>query len=602
VEQRSRSLWTWPIALALLAGHAGLLAWSAVRASVTFDEYAHLPAGVAYWKFREFSVHNLSPPLLRMLGAWPAVLAGADPPPASSFRKYDERQRHWIYADAFLRANREHYHRYFVLGRFAMIPISCAGGLIVFIWSRRLYGDVAGLASCALYAICPNILSHASLVGTDAGVAVFLLLAALLWQRFCANPNWKTNVLASLAIAAAILCKFTALLIAPVVIAIAIWGIARERKRWRAIASGLLVAALVVWLCINLMYGYWRTFEPLGSLDLQSSTLRAVQQKLPSWTPVPLPRLFVLGFDAQKYEAELLPPAYLLGEQYRGARWNYYPIALLCKLPVGTIALALVALLLFLRGGIRADEWPLVIVLVIFAVGMTLLARVNVGLRYLLPMLPPMFVLVGRAFSPSPRRGEGWGEGGNLLRRAVNCPDSRPSPRPSPLAGRGRLRAGGLVLVIFAATESLAFTPRFLTFFNLACGGPARGQFILNDSNFDWGQSLLELRSWMDRNNVDRIGLAYFGRVDPGVYGIDYSVLIEGGGEPLVAVSSYYLTGMPHRMPTPDGPTDYVKLDYARKLRARKPLAIVGRTIYIFRRGDVEAAQREHLRRQAAQR
>ncbi len=65
------------VLLALLVLHSALLAWSAVANSVTFDEYAHLPAGVSYWHSGRFDVYDLSPPLLRLLGSWPAVLAGA---------------------------------------------------------------------------------------------------------------------------------------------------------------------------------------------------------------------------------------------------------------------------------------------------------------------------------------------------------------------------------------------------------------------------------------------------------------------------------------------------------------------------------------------
>jgi len=67
---------------ALIVAHSVLLIWSASRNSVTFDEYAHLPAGVAYWKFgwRAFAVHNLSPPLVRLIAAAPVVVAGAEAP------------------------------------------------------------------------------------------------------------------------------------------------------------------------------------------------------------------------------------------------------------------------------------------------------------------------------------------------------------------------------------------------------------------------------------------------------------------------------------------------------------------------------------------
>lgn len=551
---------------AVLLLHVGLLSWAALRASVTSDEYAHLPAGVAYWKYREFSIHNLSPPLLRMLGAWPAVLAGADAPPASSYRKYDDRQRHWTYGEAFMESNRERYHRYFVLGRLAMIPWSCLGGLIVFVWSRQLYGPVAGIASCAVYSLEPNILAHASLVGTDAGLAVAMLGAVYLWQRFCRTPTWSKALLASLAISAAILCKFTALLITPMMVGIGVWGAVLNPRQARRLLGGLLIAGLIVAFVVNLAYGYWKSFRPLGSYELRSSTLVGLQQKLPGWLPVPLPREFVRGFDAQQHEAELLPAAYALGEQYRGSRWYYYPLALLCKLPLSIWALILIATILTVRTGVRSDEWPLIISIVVYLLGMALLADVNVGLRYLLPILPPIFVLIGRI----------WREKGD-----------------GALFRRGALVGWGLVGLLLL--ESVSVAPRFLTFFNRATGGAQRAQFILNDSNLDWGQELLDLRDWMTHNKVTRIGLAYFGRVDPRVYGIEYTPLIEGSDEPFVAVSSYYLTGMAHRMRTSAGISDFINLPYHRELRAKQPVATVGRMMYIYRREDVEAATIEYM-------
>src|SRR5437867_12500615 len=82
--------------LALIAAHAMLLASSAVSNSITFDEFAHLPAGCAYWKYQEFSIYNQSPPLLRLLGSWPPMLTTADGPVAAGFREVAPKHRHWF--------------------------------------------------------------------------------------------------------------------------------------------------------------------------------------------------------------------------------------------------------------------------------------------------------------------------------------------------------------------------------------------------------------------------------------------------------------------------------------------------------------------------
>ena len=67
---------------------------------------------------------------------------------------------------------KEHIDRYFELfrlGRMVMPLFSVLGGLIVFAWSRKLYGNGGGLLSLCLWVFCPNILAHARLITTDLG-------------------------------------------------------------------------------------------------------------------------------------------------------------------------------------------------------------------------------------------------------------------------------------------------------------------------------------------------------------------------------------------------------------------------------------------------
>src|ERR1051325_5322443 len=111
--------------VALMIIHAALLTASATRNSVTFDEYAHLPAGVAYWRFGYLAlpIHNMSPPLLRLWAAAPVMVAGVNAPDVSRFLEQSPRQRHWNYGEAFERANVQRYHHLFVIARLGMIPI-----------------------------------------------------------------------------------------------------------------------------------------------------------------------------------------------------------------------------------------------------------------------------------------------------------------------------------------------------------------------------------------------------------------------------------------------------------------------------------------------
>src|SRR5690349_23950408 len=151
----------------LLIVHAALLTWSATRNSVTFDEFGHLPAGLSYWKHGRFDIYDYTPPLPRLLGSWPALLAGARTPGIEPYLAMTTQERHWLYGEKFLRENADSYHHIFVLGRLGLIPLSCLCGWLVFHWSSRLHGSAGGVLSCALYSFCPNVIAHSSIVGTD---------------------------------------------------------------------------------------------------------------------------------------------------------------------------------------------------------------------------------------------------------------------------------------------------------------------------------------------------------------------------------------------------------------------------------------------------
>ena len=68
--------------------------------SQTFDEGAHLVAGVSYWRTGDFRLNAEHPPLLKLLWAIPVVLRSdvAFEPDAVAWEQRD----HWRLADAFL--------------------------------------------------------------------------------------------------------------------------------------------------------------------------------------------------------------------------------------------------------------------------------------------------------------------------------------------------------------------------------------------------------------------------------------------------------------------------------------------------------------------
>jgi hypothetical protein len=148
-------------------------------------------------------------------------------------------------------------------------------------------------------------------------------------------------------------------------------------------------------------------------------------------------------------------------------------------------------------------------------------------------------------------------------------------------------------LLALLAIETLLVCPRFLTFVNFAVGGPANGWRLLSDSDFDWGQGLIDLRHWMEDHNVHRVALGYFGYIDPAVYGIQFNPINHPGKNQYVAVSSYFLDGMQNRAVTARNQRSVIGLPYGRQLQAKTPIAVAGHTIFIYSADAVEAAALE---------
>jgi 4-amino-4-deoxy-L-arabinose transferase-like glycosyltransferase len=574
IEKRRRAI----IACAfLLTAHALLLGWSAASNSATFDEPAHLAAGVEYWRHGDFSIYSLSPPLLRLWAGLPDVVAGVVSPPTDKFQSVHIASRHSPYADWFISLNMPRFASLLLWARLGMIPVSCFAGWVTFLWARELYGWGSGLAACALYCFNPGFLANGALVTTDVGTAAAMAAACWLWWRFCRRPTVWAWGLVCVAVVAAHLCKFTAVLLWPMLLAMVI-PLGPWRRRGTLVASWCVLGLATLFL-LNAAYGFRGTGKAMGSFDFESQFMGHVQQKLPAWVPSLLPRTYLLGFDAQKRDSEVGYEGFIFGKIYRGTRWYFFPAALLCKTPLGVLALVVLALISLGSRRASAEEWSVLLAIAVFAAGVLLLGDLNIGTRYLLPMFPLGFVLVSRVWSPE-----------------------EPPPQPSPGVPREGEKHRGRVfrrlasaLLVVSAVEVLSLSPRFLTFMNLAVGGTSNGWRVLNNADFDWGQGLIDLRHWMRDNNVSTVQFAYFGFVDPKAYGVQSTPFIDRSDADLFAVSSYFLDGLQHRILVGTYHRQWIRLNFYKQLQEKKPIAVVGNTIFIYSRVDVESAVNEYF-------
>jgi hypothetical protein len=116
---------------------------------------------------------------------------------------------------------------------------------------------------------------------------------------------------------------------------------------------------------------------------------------LPGWVPVPLPRSYVEGFDLQKRDTERGEFGnYLFGVWSEKGWWYYNLVALAVKNPLPTIALVVIAPWFWLRSTLpRTALVQIALPLVVLLAGMMFFNRLNIGVRYLLPIFPLALLL-----------------------------------------------------------------------------------------------------------------------------------------------------------------------------------------------------------------
>jgi len=499
--------------LLLLGAFAILCLHGLVWDSPTVDEFTHLPVGYFYLKTGDFDLAARTPPLVKALAAVP--LLPLDPQIRTLKPARESAWYPWVLGTDFMQRNRLVFDRLFLLGRLPIVLLGLLMGVIVYYWARDLYGPAAGVVALTFFAFNPTLIGHSHIVTADVGTATFVVLALYLFHRWMLQPTPGRLLLAGLELGIAQLAKTTAVLLYPILLLLLVIALIRGERPVVRRLGGLAAIVLVSLLVLNAGYLFQETGKPLGSFEFQSRFMKGIAGHLPGGLPMPLPAPYLVGFDGVRLDAESGEfPNYLFGHWSRQGTPLYYLVCFLFKTPLPFLIACLLAPFVRLRSRSEGERpqgeiyaaLPLAILLVSYS---ALTGNVNYGIRHILSAFPLLFIYASR-LTPF------------FLERTLAI-------RRAALAG----------LLIYPLSALIA-TPDTIDYFNLLARG--RGDEILLDSNLDWGQGLKRLRKYMDREGIDRIGLVYFGHVDPALYGIEG--YFPRPGEPgLVAISANFLHG-----------------------------------------------------------
>jgi hypothetical protein len=385
------------------------------------------------------------------------------------------------------------------LGR--VLPWARAGTLL-FWWVLLIYGWRAGCQlagvwggrlAVALLACEPSLLAHASLATTDVALAACLL--ALVYEfRARRADHWTSRVgVPALWFAASVLAKASGLVYGALcLIVVEIerhWGTRTlEGQQLRSFRRDLMQ---IVGCGLAVVFLY------CGSDWQVEASFVAWAHGLPAtrggrsmvWCAEHL-RIFSNAGEALVRQVRHnlrghSGGAYLLG-QVRSSFWYYFPVALSIKLSASLLLLPVGLAVIRPRA---MFNWAMAIALALLLFSLT--SRVQIGIRFVLPVV--VFAAVGLAAA-----------------LVILHDESR-----SPGMQRTLVAVAGAA-VLSAAASAVTSWPHGLSYANIFWGGSEHAYLLLSDSNYDWGQGLLELRRWQEQHADGVLDVWYFG-ADPAV-------------------------------------------------------------------------------------
>ncbi len=450
--------------------------------STAGDEAAILPVGYVFLKTGQWRLVPEHPPLIFALSALPLLILN----PRIDFTDPAWSQpgtNIWTAGRNFLFSNDA--ERLVFWGRLPTLLLALLLGYFVYRWAKELYGGNAGLMALLLYAFCPLTIANSAYPSYDVGLSCFFTLSLYWFWRFMTEGTWHNLLWTGLLLGCALASKTPAIVLPPVFVVLMLLAVWRSPGRERAEISGPMTAASLPFpLAANTVRDRLRL--SLGALTLIFLMAFAVLYTVYLFPEDPL--FYVKAIR----RAPHLPAAgylwYLMGQFRAETWWYYFLVAFAIKTPIPMLLLIALAVWHWLRqGGGWVQEMCLLLPSLALVILISALASA-LGLRYLLPIYPLLFIFVSRT---------------------------------APLFTRRLVGAiAGTVLAVWYLSTPIRIYPDYLAYFNELIGGPKHGIEYLDDANIDWGQNLKRLKRYLDAHQFDRVKLLYVGNGQPEYYGI----------------------------------------------------------------------------------
>ena len=472
------------IPFVLLSVFAMQSLWFIQTQSLTYDEPAHIIAGIDAWRHGRFEHWNDHPPLGRLWLTLP--LARAD-------SQFAWQQLPTGYRVMAMQPGPEE-----IALRTRPMNLLLGIALAMALWfaTRRLFSEGAANVALALFVFTPSLIAHFSVATTDGIGTLFIFLTAFQLVRWRHRPNWINSLLIGLVLGGLLLAKFYAPPL--VVLALGLMLVLKPEAvtwrpsqwNWKPMLAALVLALVTLWAVYFFHVSHLKIGDGkvVASFPNRGDKTWATKASAHVNTYVPAGE-FLEGLREVAMSNKHGRPAWFMGKVYpTGGIKAYYPAAIVLKWPTVLLVLVLASLLMGVRKTCRnpADLLAMCafgLVFLFFAIQ----SKYDIGERHILPLYPFALLIAGAIWEHLKAR-----------------------------------RAAMIVLLVLLglnAADALRCAPDYLTYFNILVR-PANSWHYLTDSNLDWGQGLIALREYEQKHPNENLRLAYFGSVNPPLYGV----------------------------------------------------------------------------------
>jgi hypothetical protein len=492
----------------------------------TIDEGAHLACGIQ-WFQNVYTYDQKHTPLARISVALLPYLDG--------LRGYGNAS-YWQEGVLILSSGGRYWHN-LTLARIGVLPYFVLAIVVIFLWTRRVYGNATALIAAGIFSMLPVVLAHSAVATTDIPLTAFFIAAVYAFTRWLSAPNWRTAAGFGIATGLAIATKLSTLAFLPAIMAGVLplylatkhqtsasvdesrdrWGLLNRRNVVTSIVMVAICVFLVIWAAYRFSHAPINKFssapDKIAAKIFGSSAPARGVHVLTAKLQLPAPELYD-GLRQLRNINSFRPRSYLFGQVKPGGWWYFYPVAIAVKTPMAVLLLAVIGAASLAASWFRTrTDWqrplPLVAAMAIIVVAAP--TNLDIGVRHVMPVFAFLSILAAvgalKLWNWRPARARG----------------SQSVSRTPPRAGR----AAVAILLAWFVVSSARAHPDYLSYFNELGGSNPSNILVISD--VDWGQDLTRLSTYLSEQQVKHLSIAYENLFDAAALGLPESVRLRCG-------------------------------------------------------------------------